>query len=93
MKRGEIRTVARAFDDAGEPRPSPILQDDAFNRIRVEPLLQNGLFSASDIMTDKVRRVTRQKLGWRIGLLQAGTMERVSAAVVLFLGFNRVSHV
>ena len=109
LKRGEIWTVSGASDYAGKPRPSLILQSDAFDagqsitvcgftsdlanatliRVRVEPTEHNGLFGVSDVMADKITTVARQKLGRKIGALEAEIMEQVDTAVVTFLGLSR----
>ena len=69
------------------------LTDANLIRIRVEPSSQNGLFQISDIMADKITTVPREKLGRQIGTLEAKAMDKVSAALLLFLGLSRAQAV
>ena len=47
----------------------------------------NGLTKPSEVMTDKVMAIPRNKLGERIGALSAADMARVEGALLLVLGF------
>lgn len=55
-------------------------------RISVEPNERNGLRSPSRLMADKVTTVARERLGQRIGQLDAGDMGRLDRAMIVFLG-------
>jgi len=55
-------------------------------RILVEPNEQNGLRASSRLMADKITTVARQRLGHRIGQLDAGDMARLNRAMLIFLG-------
>ena len=57
-------------------------------RIAVEPTDRNGLDARSAVMADKIDTVKRSRLGRRIGRMDAGDMELVEAAVVVFLGLS-----
>ena len=58
-------------------------------RIRVEPSEENGLREASALMVDKVTTVPRDKLGVRIGRLDASDVLRMNQAILVFLGLAR----
>ena len=55
-------------------------------RIPVTPSTQNGLNTDSMLMVDKITTVPKNKLGQRIGELEADDMARVNQAVLIFLG-------
>ncbi len=55
-------------------------------RLRVEPDEQNGLRIPSCLMIDRVTAVQKDKLGERIGVLQAEDVARVNRALLVFLG-------
>lgn len=55
-------------------------------RIAIEPTRSNGLESKSRIMADKVLTVSKAKLGYRIGRLDAADLARLNQALRLFLG-------
>ncbi len=55
-------------------------------RITVKPNRANGLQRPSQVMIDKTTTVPRQKIGQRIGRLDAATLETVSKALARFLG-------
>ena len=57
-------------------------------RIPIEPSALNGLDSPSRIMVDRIATVRKTRLGGRIGQLSAGELERLSHALILFLGLR-----
>ena len=57
-------------------------------RLPVEPNESNGLRSVSRLMADKITTVPKNRLGQRIGHLSAPDMERLSYAIVQFLGLR-----
>ena len=61
--------------------------EDAPTRLRFEPDAENGLLESSDLMTDKMMAIARNKLGRKIGALSPEDMERVEDAMLLVLGF------
>ena len=58
-------------------------------RIRVEPSDENGLRESSALMVDKVTTIPRDKLGARIGRLEASDVLRMNQAILVFLGLAR----
>lgn len=102
MKRGEIWIVSGS-GYAGKPRPAVIVQDDRFDatasvtieapliRLPVEPSESNGLRSVSRLMADKITTVPKTRFGQRIGQLSALDMERLSHAIVRFLGLREAT--
>jgi mRNA interferase MazF len=58
-------------------------------RIRVEPSEENGLRESSALMVDKIATVPRDKLGARIGRLEASDILRMNQAILVFLGLAR----
>ena len=64
------------------------LVDAPLFRLAVEPSSQNGLRAVSQIMLDKITTVRRDRLGATIGRLDEETMQRVSRAVLLWLGLS-----
>ncbi|WP_395712122.1 type II toxin-antitoxin system PemK/MazF family toxin [Reyranella sp.] len=66
------------------PITSTIMSAPVF-RITVEPSAANGLRSISQIMTDKIVSVRRERLGARIGALDRETMARVGRSLALWL--------
>jgi mRNA interferase MazF len=58
-------------------------------RIRVEHSGENGLRESSALMVDKVTTVPRDKLGARIGRLEASDVLRMNQAILVFLGLAR----
>lgn len=64
----------------GELRNTPLF------RISVDPTETNGLRKASQIMTDKVQTVPREKIGDVFGHLAEEDMLAVSRALAVFLG-------
>ncbi|MGD9878752.1 MAG: type II toxin-antitoxin system PemK/MazF family toxin [Reyranella sp.] len=61
--------------------PAPLV------RITVEPTAANGLRNVSQIMTDKVVSVRRERLGARIGILDRETMARIGRSLALWFEF------
>ena len=55
-------------------------------RLLVEPDDANALRTSCRLMIDKIITVPKEKLGRRIGQLDAADLTRVSRAVVVFLG-------
>ena len=66
------------------PITSTIVSAPVF-RITVEPSAANGLRSISQIMTDKIVSVRRERLGTRIGALDRATLARVGRSLALWL--------
>ncbi len=60
-------------------------------RLPVAPSESNGLRSVSRLMADKITTVPKSRLGQRIGHLSARDMERLSHAVVRFLGLREAT--
>jgi|SRR5271155_2036771 len=54
-------------------------------RITVEPTVENGLMTRSQIMIDKAATVPRGKIGQRIGRLQPATIRAIDSALARFL--------
>ena len=63
------------------------LRDAPLLRLTVQPSADNGLRAPSQIMVDKAHTVLREKVGQKIGRLDAAAMVSVNRAVALFLGF------
>jgi mRNA interferase MazF len=57
-------------------------------RITVEPRSDNGLRLVSQVMIDKSVSAPREKIGQRLGHLDALTMATVDAALTRFLGLD-----
>jgi mRNA interferase MazF len=66
-------------DIVGTPRLRPI----------IEPSTQNGLRMRSQIMTDKLIAVRRDRIRQTIGTLEEETCERLDRALLLVLGLAR----
>ena len=73
-----ITVCAVTFD----PTEAPLF------RILVAPTERNGLNALSRLMVDKITTVPKNKLGHRIGHLDAKDMERVNQAILIFLGLG-----
>lgn len=58
------------------------------SRVPFVPNAANGLREESELMTDKIMAVLRDKLGKRIGALSDEEMVRVEQALLLVLGFE-----
>lgn len=63
-----------------DPTDAPLL------RIAVEPSGQNGLRTRCRLMVDKITTVSRSRIGYRIGSLDAEDVVRLNRAVLVFLG-------
>lgn len=57
-------------------------------RIPIAPNERNGLNALSRLMVDKITTVPKNKLGRRIGQLDAIDMQRVNRAILIFLGLG-----
>ncbi len=55
-------------------------------RLPVEPTAANGLRANCSLMLDKVTTVPRQRLGKRIGTLDASDVLRLNRGLLVFLG-------
>jgi mRNA interferase MazF len=55
-------------------------------RIVIQPSEQNGLATISRLMVDKITTISKNKLGYRIGYLDAADLVRVNQAMLIFLG-------
>jgi len=55
-------------------------------RIVIQPSDQNGLATISRLMVDKITTIPKNKLGYRIGHLDAADLVRVNQAMLIFLG-------
>jgi mRNA interferase MazF len=62
-----------------------------FRRTRpiVEPTARNGLRLRSQIMTDKISALPRERVRKGLGSLDPGTTERLNTALLLVLGLAR----
>ena len=57
-------------------------------RLDLEPTSENGLKQHSQIMIDKLVALRRERMGTRIGRLDADTLVRVDRSLALFLGLG-----
>ena len=57
-------------------------------RVPIAPNERNGLNTLSRLMVDKITTVPKNKLGRRIGHLDAKDIERVDQAILIFLGLG-----
>ncbi len=57
-------------------------------RVPIAPNERNGLNILSRLMVDKITTVPKNKLGHRIGYLDAKDRERVDQAILIFLGLG-----
>ena len=57
-------------------------------RVPIAPNERNGLNTLSRLMVDKITTVPKNKLGRRIGHLDAKDTERVNQAILIFLGLG-----
>jgi mRNA interferase MazF len=64
---------------------------DAPNQMRpiVDPTVQNGLLVRTQIMTDKLNTLRRDRVRRVIGTLDSETRERLDTALLLVLGLTR----
>jgi mRNA interferase MazF len=92
---GKPRPALVIQDDAFRALPSLVvlrltsaLHDSPLFRIAIEPDVNNGLQSLSQVMIDKPAAVPKSKIGRRIGYLDKRTMDAVDAALVCFIGLG-----
>jgi len=64
------------------------LTDAPLIRLDVDATPENGLKQRSQIMIDKVVALHRERMGARIGRLDADTLVRVNRSLALFLGLG-----
>jgi mRNA interferase MazF len=57
-------------------------------RVPIAPNERNGLNTLSRLMVDKIATVPKNRLGHRIGHLDAKDIERVEQAILIFLGLG-----
>lgn len=57
-------------------------------RLILSPSSGNGLRVVSQVMTDKIIAIPREKLGHRIGTLDPAEMRQVNAALAFLLALN-----
>ncbi len=57
-------------------------------RVPIAPNERNGLNTLSRLMVDKITTVPKNKLGHRLGHLDAKDIERVDQAILIFLGLG-----
>ncbi|MCA3644060.1 MAG: type II toxin-antitoxin system PemK/MazF family toxin [Methylobacterium sp.] len=69
------------------PLTSELMDAEAV-RPRIEPSVSNGLRVMSQVMTDKIVTVPRERLGAQIGAFSDQDMLRVNRALVVFLGIG-----
>jgi len=62
--------------------------DLEFFRIGLSPSDENGLRLPSHVMADKIITLPKNKLGKRIGVLDADDLRRVETAIMIFLGLT-----
>ncbi|MCK6453210.1 MAG: type II toxin-antitoxin system PemK/MazF family toxin [Alphaproteobacteria bacterium] len=55
-------------------------------RVTIEPAARNGLWARSQVMADKPVTVRRERIGRRIGRLDAGEMGQLNAALAFVMG-------
>jgi len=55
-------------------------------RILIQPSENNGLRAPSRLMVDKLTTVSKERLGYRVGRLDAEDMVRLNRALMVFLG-------
>src|SRR5262245_17836366 len=63
------------------------LRDAPIFRVTVEPSPETGLRRQGQVMVDKPRPISRERIGKRIGRLDDGAMVSVDRALAVFLGF------
>ena len=57
-------------------------------RVPIAPNERNGLNAPSRLMVDKITTVPKNKLGRRVGHLDAKDIQRVNQAILIFLGLG-----
>ena len=58
------------------------------SRVAFVPNKANGLREKSDLMTDKLMAISRDKLGKRVGAISEAEMVQVEQALLMVLGFE-----
>lgn len=98
MKRGDVVAVAAAGGNspdrraAGEACFSDLCQmtsdliDAPDFRITIDPDEQNGLRTRSQVMADKPVTIRRERVGKRIGILDAKDLNRLDVAIAFVMG-------
>jgi mRNA interferase MazF len=77
------------FDNSDSLTVCPLTSDTIdlpIFRLLVDPDAENGLRTKSCLMADKVNTVPKTKIGYRIGRLDDETLNRLSQAVMVYLG-------
>jgi mRNA interferase MazF len=80
-----------AFSSLDSMTICPITSDPddlEFFRISLLPSDENGLRLPSHVMADKIITLPKNKLGKRIGVLDADDLRRVETAIMIFLGLT-----
>ncbi len=62
-------------------------------RITIEPTAENGLRVRSQVMTDKPVTVRRERIGRRIGILNAKDISRINVALAFVMGVSELPQV
>jgi mRNA interferase MazF len=57
-------------------------------RVAIDPTIENGLRTRSDVMTDKPLTVRRHRVGAVIGKLSEEDLQRLNTALTLALGLS-----
>ena len=60
----------------------------ALFRVSIAPNQRDGLNTPSRLMVDKITTVPKNRLGHRVGHLDAKDIERVDQAILIFLGLG-----
>ena len=68
---------------------SSTLVDAPLLRVTVQPSDGNGLKKSSQVMVDKAMTVKREKIGKRIGRIDADAMVEIERCLVVFLGIAK----
>ena len=82
---------ADVFEALGSVTIAPLtstLYDAPLIRISVEPSAANGLRATSQVMTDKLMTVPRNRAGAVFGRLELGAIAQVELALARFLGLG-----
>ena len=67
------------------PITSSVIDNNLF-RLTVSPTPANGLHNLSQLMTDKITTVSRQKVGKIVGALDLATIQAMNAQLAMFIG-------
>ena len=67
------------------PITSSVIDNNLF-RLTVSPTPENGLHNLSQLMTDKITTVSRQKVGKIVGALDLATIQAMNAQLAMFIG-------